>query len=41
MMVVLIIVGALLARGSFGLRGDIDAPASESVLTGTAAIAPD
>ena len=37
MMAVLIAVGAVLARGSFSLRGGAEASASESVLTGTAA----
>ena len=40
MMAVLIIVGVALARGSFGLRGGDELGVSESVLTGTAAVAP-
>ena len=41
MMVVLIVVGAVLARGSFALRGGgVDAEPSESVLTGTATVSP-
>jgi hypothetical protein len=39
LMVVLIAVGAMFARGSFALRGG-GAAASESVLTGAAAVAP-
>ena len=41
MMVVLIVVGAVLARGSFALRGgSVDAEPGESVLTGTATVSP-
>jgi hypothetical protein len=39
MMSALIVVGCVLARGSFGLHGG-EAPPAESVLTGAAAIAP-
>jgi hypothetical protein len=39
MMCALILVGCILARGSFALRGG-SAPPTESVLTGAAAIAP-
>ena len=40
MMVVLIALGAVLARGSFSLRGGVAGEPSESVLTGAAAVAP-
>ncbi len=39
MMAVLIVVGAILARGSFSLRGGAESPAPESVLSGTSAVA--
>ena len=40
LMAILVGVGGFLARGSFSLRGIDQIPASESVLTGTAAVAP-
>ena len=40
LMAVFITVGVVLARGSFALRGGAGPAPSESVLTGTAAVAP-
>jgi hypothetical protein len=40
MMGVLVLAGAILARGSFGLRGQAVPEVTEAVLTGTPAVAP-